>query len=74
MIRLDCSHKIEDVAMISQEQYIDAWEHNAKQHFADGDYEWACNQISHYKTVFEIGCGAGYSTLALAKKSIMCFL
>lgn len=54
--------------MISQEQYIDAWEHNAKQHFVDGDYEWVCNQINHYKTVFEIGCGAGYSTLALAIK------
>jgi len=54
--------------MISQEQYIYAWEHNAKQHFVDGDYEWVCNQISHYKTVFEIGCGAGYSTLALAIK------
>ena len=44
--------------------YINNWAINAKQHFEDGDYEWVCEQIRPYKRVIEIGCGAGYSTLA----------
>lgn len=48
-----------------QEEYIEAWNNNAKQHFDDGDYEWICDQISQYGNVLEIGCGSGYSTLVL---------
>ena len=43
--------------------YIQNWSLNAKQHFEDGDYKWICDLIPNYRTVFEIGCGAGYSTL-----------
>lgn len=47
------------------EEYIEAWNNNAKQHFDDGDYEWICDQIPQYDNVLEIGCGSGYSTLVL---------
>ena len=50
---------------MKQEEYIEAWNNNAKQHFDDGDYEWICDQIAQYGNVLEIGCGSGYSTLVL---------
>ena len=50
---------------LKQEEYIEAWNNNAKQHFDDGDYEWICDQIAQYGNVLEIGCGSGYSTLVL---------
>lgn len=56
----------------AEKDYISRWNANAKQHFDDGDYEWICNLInesSELKSchrIFEIGCGAGYSTLAFA--------
>lgn len=53
--------------IMSQKEYITAWEHNAKQHYDDGDYAWICEKIKTFKTILEIGCGAGYSTLALAE-------
>lgn len=58
----------------AEKDYISRWNANAKQHFEDGDYEWICNLInesSELKSchrIFEIGCGAGYSTLMFAIK------
>ncbi len=48
--------------IMKPEEYVVAWNNNAKQHFDDGDYEWICNQIPQYRNVLEIGCGSGYST------------
>lgn len=56
----------------AEEDYILRWNANAKQHFDDGDYEWICDLINKdltlhsYHRILEIGCGAGYSTLAFA--------
>lgn len=50
--------------------YIANWTLNAKQHFDDGDYGWLCDIIQlclpegSCKRILELGCGAGYSTLA----------
>lgn len=53
-----------------KEKYISEWTISAKQHFDDGDYEWLCDVIQQCfpngscKRILELGCGAGYSTLA----------
>ena len=51
--------------------YISRWSLNAKQHFDDGDYDWLCtfirNQVKSNIAIVEVGCGAGYSTLAFVK-------
>lgn len=55
--------------LMTPEEYIDAWNLNAKQHFDDGDYEWICDRIrqipSKINKIFEIGCGSGYYTLTM---------
>lgn len=52
-------------------EYILRWSKNAKQHFDDGDYDWLCNFINNHtgdvRGIVEIGCGAGYSTLAFVQ-------
>ena len=53
------------VKAMTNKEYVDFWTLNAKQHFEDGDYEWICDEIDHYHSILEIGCGAGYSTLTL---------
>ena len=53
--------------------YISRWSLNAKQHFDDGDYEWLCefikSQVKSNIAIAEVGCGAGYSTLAFVKNN-----
>lgn len=55
----------------AETEYIFRWSINAKQHFDDGDYNWLCDFIDNYAgevhSIIEIGCGAGYSTLAFAQ-------
>ena len=58
----------------AEKDYITRWTINAKQHFTDGDYGWICDLINKkpqgysFHRVLEIGCGAGYSTLAFVLK------
>lgn len=52
---------------MTQKEYIDAWDNNAKQHYNNQDYEWLCGKIKLYKNILELGCGSGYSTLSLAQ-------
>lgn len=56
----------------AQVDYINRWNKNALQHFKDEDYDWVASLVekSNAKSVLEIGCGVGYSTLALANKGI----
>lgn len=55
----------------AEKEYISHWRLNAKQHFDDGDYKWLCNFIKNHVGdgcgIAEIGCGAGYSTLAFVQ-------
>ena len=56
----------------AQEDYIKHWKKNAEQHFKDGDYDWIASLVekSGAQRILEIGCGVGYSTLALANRGI----
>lgn len=56
----------------AQDDYIKHWKKNAEQHFKDGDYDWVASLVekSGAQRVVEIGCGVGYSTLALANRGI----
>lgn len=56
----------------AQMDYINCWECNAKQHFLSMDYDWIASLIKELgvKNVFEIGCGVGYSTLALVNAGL----
>ena len=56
----------------AQQDYINRWSKNAEQHFKDGDYDWVASLVekSGAKTILEIGCGVGLSTLALANREI----
>ena len=57
-----------EYTIMNEQDYISHWGVNAKQHFDNGDYEWLCGFIKHFVGnhcgIAEIGCGAGYSSLA----------
>ncbi len=53
--------------MDAEEQYSQDWEKSSKYFYDKGYYAQMCRPIDKYNTVFEIGCGTGYSTLALAE-------
>lgn len=56
----------------AQEDYIKRWRKNSEQHFYDGDYNWVASLVEKAggQRIIEIGCGVGYSTLALANRGI----
>jgi len=64
---------------MTEGEYIFAWSLNGQQHFDDGDYEWICNKIRQIPSenplnhILEIGCGAGYSTLAFVLRGFEVF-
>lgn len=49
-------------------EYAEEWDVSAKYHYDKGYYAWMSQRISGYNTVLELGCGTGYSTMALCKK------
>lgn len=60
-----------DATLIEAEKdYIARWSKNALQHFDDGDYHWICEMLNGlpFCRILEIGCGAGYSTLAFLQE------
>lgn len=64
----------EEVAReMTEQEYVSCWGLNAKQHFDDEDYTWLCdfikNNVGNNHGIVEIGCGAGYSTLAFAQNN-----
>ena len=60
-----------ECTIMNEQDYISHWGVNAKQHFDNGDYEWLCGFIKHFTGdhcgIVEIGCGAGYSSLAFVQ-------
>ena len=46
-------------------QYADEWNNSAEYFRNNNSYLWMCDQITKYKTIFEVGCGTGQSTLSL---------
>lgn len=53
--------------METQEIYSQQWSINAEHFNNNNSYLWMCGKIHEYKTVLEIGCGTGQSTVALLK-------
>ena len=46
-------------------QYAEQWNTSAQFFYEKKYYQWMCEKLIGFKTVMEIGCGTGYSTLAL---------
>lgn len=46
-------------------EYADRWEISSKYFYQKGSYSWMKKKVEEYSTILEIGCGTGYSTLAL---------
>ena len=53
--------------MIEKMIYADQWEVSSKHFYENDCYKWMTDQIREHKTVLEIGCGTGYSTLELLR-------
>lgn len=54
---------------MTQERYAQEWKVDAEHISGDGHHSWMTVQLGSHNLVVEIGCGAGASTLAIAKKS-----
>ncbi|MCR1887034.1 class I SAM-dependent methyltransferase [Longibaculum muris] len=48
--------------------YANQWNTSAQYFYEKGYYSWMEEKLSSFNTVLEIGCGTGYSTLALVEK------
>ena len=54
--------------MNEKKEYADEWSVSSQYFFEKGYYQWMAQQLKKYSTVLEIGCGTGYSTLALIEQ------
>lgn len=54
--------------MDKKKKYVELWEKDADEMSINGLYDWMSDQIENYKTILEIGCGSGISTLNLLKR------
>lgn len=52
--------------MNQDKEYTLQWDVSAEYFYKKGYYAWMIEQITSYNTIIEIGCGTGYSSLALA--------
>lgn len=50
-----------------EEIYAEQWNLSEKYFYEKNRYHWMANKLEGYDTVLEIGCGTGYSTLALVE-------
>ena len=48
--------------------YSEQWDVSSKYFYDKGYYTWMAEKLTPYKTILEVGCGTGYSTLALVEK------
>lgn len=53
--------------MTQETLYAEQWDESAKYFYDTKRYHWMAEKISDYKTVVEVGCGTGYSTVALVE-------
>jgi SAM-dependent methyltransferase len=48
--------------------YSEQWNISAQYFYNKNYYSWMADKLIQYKTVLEVGCGTGYSTLALVER------
>lgn len=48
--------------------YSEQWNVSSKFFYDKGYYTWMADKLTAYKIVLEVGCGTGYSTLALVER------
>jgi len=53
--------------MNDEVKYAVQWDVSAQYFYEQGYYNWMANKLNEYTTILEIGCGTGYSTLALVE-------
>lgn len=53
--------------MNEAKDYAEQWNISAKFFYEQGYYSWMAQKVEKMQTVIEVGCGTGYSTLALAE-------
>jgi SAM-dependent methyltransferase len=49
-------------------KYAEQWDISGKYFYDSGYYSWMTDKLKSFKSIVEIGCGTGYSTLALIEK------
>lgn len=49
-------------------EYAEQWDGSAQYFYEKSHYRWMAQKLSDYSTVVELGCGTGYSTLALIEE------
>lgn len=54
--------------MSNESVYSNEWNVSAQYFYQTGCYTWMINKLASFNTVLEIGCGTGYSTLALVER------
>lgn len=53
--------------MNNTKNYANQWDVSAQFFYEKGYYSWMAQRINKFQTVVEVGCGTGYSTLALVE-------
>ena len=53
--------------MNNAQNYANQWDVSAQFFYKKGYYSWMAQRINKFQTVVEVGCGTGYSTLALVE-------
>ena len=51
-----------------RKEYVESWKADSDLMYQNRIYDWMVDQVKEYKTVLEIGCGVGISTLCLLEE------
>ena len=54
--------------MDAMKEYAEQWDSSGQYFYGKGYYKWMSKHVADYMTVVEVGCGTGYSTLALVEE------
>lgn len=54
-----------DTTQSPEKEYANQWDASAEFFYRKGYYSWMAQAVKEFHTVLEIGCGTGFSTLAL---------
>lgn len=65
MLEKNRKEKVSKDLTANRKEYSESWQKDAEYFFEKSYYNWMAKDIAHSKNILEIGCGTGYSTLAL---------